>query len=129
MKQCFLLMIVAMTWGCTSPSAAKLVQANNANMAKLKVGMAKEQVLTIMGPAQKTEAHETKTGGSMEFLYYRTEIPRLHILAGWEINEPFGPVNDRHWTPICIVDGKVKGWTRRFYDDTIKIRKEIVPKP
>ena len=77
MKQCLLLMIVAMTWGCTSPSAAKLVQANN-------VGMAKEKVLAIMGPAQKTEAHETKTGGSMEFLFYRTEIPLLHVLAGWK---------------------------------------------
>ena len=116
MKQCLLLMIVAMTWGCTSPSAAKLVQANNANMAKLSVGMAKTQVLEIMSPAGKTEAYETKSGGKMELLFYRTQIDYNFDLQ------------DKHWTPICIIDGNLKGWGNNYYDDVIKIRKEIIKK-
>ena len=87
---------------------------NNANMAKLSVGMAKAQVLEIMGPAGKTEAYETKSGGTMEFLMYKTEV------------QSPATTTDRHWTPICIIDGKVKDWGRNFYDDTIKIRKEII---
>jgi hypothetical protein len=35
-------------------------------------------------------------------------------------------ISDRHWTPVCIIDGKLKGWGRNFYDNTIKIRKEII---
>ena len=50
----------------------------------------------------------------MEFLFYRTQID-------YDFN-----LQDKHWTPICIIDGKLKGWGRNFYDDTIKIRKEII---
>ena len=85
-------------------------------MAKLSVGMTKAQVLETMGQAGKTEGYATKDGGFMEFLFYRTQVANIS-------RENIG---DKHWTPICIIDGKVKGWGRNFYDDTIKIRKEII---
>ena len=60
----------------------------------------------------------------MEFLLYRTE------LAGGELFLDSRKLpEDRHWTPICIIDGKLQGWGRNFYDDTIKIRKEIIKNP
>ena len=116
MKQLLLLVMAVAMVGCASPIFG-IVKNNKANMAKLSVGMSKAQVLETMGPADKTEAYETKTGGTMEFLLYRIEVANL--------DEEY---KDRHWTPLCIIDGKLKGWGRNFYDDTIKIRKEIIKK-
>jgi len=93
------------------PPPGEDADVNNANMAKLSVGMTKVQVLEIMGPAAKTEAYETKSGGILEFLMYANR---------------YYPSRDSEWTPICLIDGKVKGWGRNFFDDTIKIRKEII---
>ena len=94
-------------------------EENKANLAKLSLGMTKSQVLGIMGPAGNTEAYTTKNGGSMEFLIYRT-------VATYKRDRE---TSSKYWTPICIIDGKVKGWGRNFYDDTIKIRKEIIKNP
>ena len=112
MKQILVMMMMAVLAGCTAPIIGT-VKNNNANMAKLSVGMTKAQVVETMGPAGQTAAYETKSGGVMEFLFYRTQID-------YDFN-----LQDKHWTPICILDGKLKGWGRNFYDDTIKIRKEI----
>ena len=101
-----------------------IVKNNNANMAALTVGMTKAQALETMGPAAKMEVHKTKSGGGMEFLFYRTEAAKPDYLLQGE----WGNVTDRHWTPICIIDGKLEGWGRNFYDDTIEIRKEVIKK-
>ena len=115
MKKLLILMMALVMTGCTAPVLG-LVKKNNANMAKLKTGMATEQVIEVMGPADKTEAYEVKSGGTMMFLFYRTQID-------YNFN-----LQDKHWTPVCIVDGKLKGWGRNYYDDIIKIRKEIIRK-
>ena len=118
-------MIVAVVMvGCGTASIRGIVKNNNANMARLNVGMTKAQVLEVMGPVGKTEAYETKTGGTLEFLMYRTKVAHADS-DGWDEEL----ATDKHWTPVCIIDGKVKGWGRNFYDDTIKIRKEIIRKP
>ena len=116
-------MIVAVVLvGCGStPKIFGIVKTNNANMAKLSVGMTKAQVLEVMGPVGKTEAYETKTGGTLEFLMYRSSVANGSY-DEWDEEQ----ATDKHWTPICIIDGKLKGWGRNFYDDTIKIRKEII---
>jgi hypothetical protein len=111
-----LIMAVAMV-GCSA--IVGKVRDNNANIAKLSIGMTKTQVLEVMGAAEKSEAYETKTNGVLEFLFYRTEAANPDHLGRGE----FGTVTDQHWTPICLIDGKLKGWGRNFYDDTIKIRK------
>ena len=113
MKQILVIMAAVVLVGCTAPIIGT-VKNNNANIAKLSVGMTKAQVVETMGPAGQTEAYETKGGGVMEFLFYRTQID-------YNFN-----LQDKHWTPICIIDGKLNGWGRNFYDDTIKIRKEII---
>ena len=129
-KQILLLIAVVALVGCGATGAtgiSRKVSLNNANMARLSIGMKKAEVLAIMGLAGRTEAYQSKTGGGgshHEFLFYRTEVTRVHPIGGEEL----GTVTDRHWTPVCIIDGKVKGWGRNFYDDTIKIRKEIIRK-
>jgi len=120
MKKILLILMAVALVGCGAISG--IVRNNNSNMAKLNVGMTKAQVLEIMGPAGKTEGYATKSGGFMEYLMYRTEVA-----YGSEFRGP--QITDRHWTPICIIDGKLKGWGRNFYDDTIKIRKEIIRSP
>ena len=116
MKKLFLLVLLATLTGCEIVPDFT-VGRNNRNMTKLTVGMTKDQVLEVMGPAGKVEAYTTKSGGVIEFLMYRTLV---------DAASRFEVIQDRHWTPICIVDGKVEGWGQNFYDDTIKIRKEII---
>jgi hypothetical protein len=93
------------------------VDKNNASMANLSIGMTKVEVIGIMGPAGKTEGYSTKSGGFMEFLFYRSAVQHI---------DEVGPIGDSHWTPVCLIDGKVTGWGRNFYDDTIKISKEVI---
>ena len=112
----YLWLIAVVAVGCSSIEMR--VDKNNANMANLSIGMTKAQVIEVMGPAGKTEGYATKSGGFMEFLFYRSAVY-------WKQFES-GPMGDKHWTPVCLIDGKVKGWGRNFYDDTIKIRKELI---
>ena len=112
MKQLLLMIVAVVMVGCVGVSPE---QATVANLAKLNLGMDKTQVLTIMGSPAKLEAYETKSGGTMEFLLYQTEWTEIHTRR-----------KDSDFTPLCFIDGKLKGWGRNFYDDTIKIRKEII---
>jgi len=107
----YLWLIAVVAVGCSSIEMR--VDKNNANMANLSIGMTKAQVIEVMGPAGKTEGYATKSGGFMEFMFY---------LSMWNGTG----VGDQQWTPVCLIDGKVKGWGRNFYDDTIKIRKELI---
>ena len=70
---------------------------NRSSLNKLEVGMSREQVLAIMGDPYKREAV-----GRNEFLLYRTET--------------YGN-DDSTYTPIVLVNGRVTGWGRNFYDD------------
>ncbi len=112
MQKLLLLVMAVLLVGCAAtPGYDNL--ANNANTAKLSIGMTKAQVLDIMGPAATNESYKTKSGGVMEFLMYANTWPAER---------------DSDFIPICIIDGKLEGWGRNFYDDTIKIRKEIIRK-
>ena len=102
--------------GCVTAWETR-IKENRANMLSLKIGMTKGEVVSLMGSPHKNEAYETKTGGVMEYLMYITSADLSH--SDWR---------DSELTPLCIIDGKLKGWGRNYYDDTIKIRKEIIRK-
>jgi outer membrane protein assembly factor BamE (lipoprotein component of BamABCDE complex) len=62
---------------------------------KVQIGMSRDEVVALMGQPQKRETY-----GKTEFLIYQT-------------NEP------GNFTPIGIVDGKVVGWGRNYYDNAV----------
>jgi hypothetical protein len=68
---------------------------------KVQVGMPRDEVLAVMGQPEKREAY-----GNTEFLIYRMD---------WR-----GGTEKDNFTPIAIVDGRVTGWGRNFYDTTMR---------
>jgi hypothetical protein len=99
LSQVFILFAVALaTTGCGVLNAIQ-ARSNNANLMKLEVGMSRNQVLQLMGQPDKREAY-----GNSEFLIYRTPSD--------------------FFTPIAIVDGKVVGWGRNYYDNAIRSKIE-----
>lgn len=81
--------------------------SNRSALNKLAVGMTRAEVVAIMGDPHKREAD-----GRAEFLVYRTETYDH---------------GDSSFTPIVLIDGKVTGWGRNFYDNVR--RSEITVKP
>jgi outer membrane protein assembly factor BamE (lipoprotein component of BamABCDE complex) len=97
MLRVFALMASLLFAGC----GAYITSINNSNInTVLKVGMTRDEVIAIMGTPQKREAY-----GRTEFLIYRTSL---------NTNDP------NSFTPIAIVDGRVIGWGRNFYDNAVK---------
>ncbi len=95
--------------GCTSgPMAYRMVNKDNTNIRNLgetKIGMTKAEVLTLMGPADKSETFERK-GVAVEILYYLTSGSYSQ---------------DRGWqnigsTPVVLEAGILKGWGK-YYDE------------
>jgi hypothetical protein len=72
-----------------------------ANLGDVKPGMAREEVLAMIGPAQREERY-----GSIEFLIYSTDGTSTIALL--------------NFTPIAIVDGRVTGTGRQLYDAVVQ---------
>jgi outer membrane protein assembly factor BamE (lipoprotein component of BamABCDE complex) len=72
---------------------------------KLQVGMSRIEVMAIMGQPQRREAYE-----KVEFLIYRTD---------WA-----GTTESQNFTPVAIVNDKVVGWGRNYYDQTTRSKIE-----
>lgn len=84
-------------------------RATNEKLMQLSVGMSREQVLATMGNPFRREVDE-----NTEFLIYVTD--------NWAGSEA------GRFTPICIKEGKVTGWGRSYYDNSLKIKSEITVK-
>jgi len=78
---------------------------NSFNTLRLQVGMTRDEVITTMGKPPIREAY-----GKTEFLIYRTDFPVNNGKADF--------------TPVAVVNGKVAGWGREFYDETRRKRVE-----
>ena len=79
-------------------------QVNQRSLMNVQVGMTRDEVISIMGLPQKREAY-----GRTEFLIYRTGLD--------------GSEQER-FTPVAIVDGKVTGWGRNYYDNALRSKIE-----
>ena len=143
MKAFLLLAMAVVLGGCASSGGSeaevsRFTILNSSNLFNLEIGMTKDEVKKAMsngftksrfptyyserpneviGLPRKREAYEASDGGTLEFWFYYTQIDRNRH-----------GISDKNFTPLCFTDGKLKGWGRNFYDDTIKIRKEVIKK-
>jgi hypothetical protein len=81
-----------------------VMQSNKSHLMNIQVGMSREELLAIMGTPGKREAY-----GRTEFLMYKTDV---------------GNSDQEIYTPIALVDGKVAGWGRNYYDNAIRTKIE-----
>ena len=88
---------------------------NRANLIKLNIGQTKDQVLTTMGQPYKTEMYSNK-GESLEFWLYLTEGVSAHSPKR---------LTDSNFTPLAFENGILKGWGRNYYDNQLRIKKDI----
>lgn len=96
--------------GCAGYGA--IAEKNNSNLLKLDIGETKSRVLEIMGNPHKNEKYQIENR-NYDVWFYRTA------------HTPDYSETDDEFTPVVIIDGKVAGWGRNFYDNTIKIKQEI----
>jgi hypothetical protein len=109
-----LLILISMI-GCAGSPVRRSREAarNRSNLVNLKIGMAKNQVVELMGAPSKTEAYEIQ-GKTLEFWLYLTEYT-------W--TEFTGAKAD--YTPLAFEGDIVKGWGRNYYDQALRIKQEI----
>ncbi|MCE9678146.1 DUF3192 domain-containing protein [Shewanella sp. AS1] len=81
----------------------KVQDKNRANLAKLTLGMSRDQVMTLMGTADFNEAYkqEDKT---VVVLYYRTQRVKGD-----------GTTTKDECTPVVLVDDALSGWGEKAY--------------
>ena len=94
MKTLGILVMILLAGGCASIER----NTNRDNLAKLRVGLTKEQVQGIMGEPQGTEA-----AGRKEIWLYPT--------GGRRMNRGFDKPT---YTPLLFDDGILAGWGDRF---------------
>jgi len=89
-------------------------EQNRKNLLKLNIGATKQHVLDLMGPPYRTEMYVIQ-GNPIEFWFYLTEGKSIHD----------GRLTDSHFTPLAFENGVLKGWGRNYYDNTLRIEKDI----
>lgn len=115
-KVIFTLICVAFISACAGSPVQTRQEAeiNRKAMFNLNIGMTKDNVLNIMGQPRKSEVY-SKNGKSIEFWLYMTE----------GVTTDDRRLRDSNFTPIAFENGRVTGWGRNFYDETIKYEHKI----
>ena len=99
---------------------------NRSSLLQLELDMTKAQVLRVMGNEEvrisrgidggkrvipnpfKSEMFRTDSAGTIEVLYYYTDLQKQD-----------GAITDDELTPIIFEKGRVAGWGRSFFDQTL----------
>ncbi|PMG42201.1 hypothetical protein BCU91_08795 [Shewanella sp. 10N.286.52.B9] len=89
----------------------KQQQTNRNNLAKLSIGMAKDQVTILMGTADFSEAYVTQADAQspkkeVQVFFYRTQ---------WSKGD--GKTTKSECTPVVISDNKLVGWGETAYQN------------
>lgn len=90
-------------------------QHNSDEMLKLNIGDSKKKVLSILGNPHRNEKYLIENN-QYDIWYYRTSY------------NADGKETDDEFTPIVIIDDKLAGWGRNYYDNSIKIKIEQLNK-
>ena len=109
------LILAAFLAGCATQTEWE-AEKNRKVLLHLKIGMTKVEVQNIMGEPRKTEAY-SKDGRNIEFWLYVTE--------GIDYYSYDRTLRDSNFTPLAFEDGKLIGWGRNFYDQTLKYEHKI----
>ncbi|QYJ87275.1 DUF3192 domain-containing protein [Shewanella mesophila] len=86
-----------------SDSWERVQDQNRANLAKLSLGMSRDQVTTLMGTADFNEAY-IKQDKEISVLYYRTQRIKGD-----------GTTTKDECTPIVLANNAVVGWGEKAY--------------
>ena len=114
-RKLILIFIISLTFlfiiGCAGNPIRRAGEAarNRSNLAKLNLGMTKDEVVNLMGRPAKTEAYEIQ-GTNLEFSHYRTEY-------NWQL----GTLED---TALVFEGGVLKGWGLGNYNDQTLVKPE-----
>jgi hypothetical protein len=95
---------------CSCASSAIL--KTNANLMKLKTGMAQDEAVTIMGAPTLSERYDAADGNQVSILYYRTERKETTVLSAKD-----------ECTPVVFTNGKLVGWGDRLTAADINLLK------
>ena len=111
--------------GCVSsnPTTTKIRADTREKMLNLSVGMTKQEIYAAMGTETitsvsghvikkpyKTEMYRSSKGNRIEILYYYTELKKSD-----------DAITDDELTPLVLIDGKLDGWGRSYWDSIIQM--------
>jgi hypothetical protein len=91
----------ALQSGCTDPAAIPVANLTQIHPGQIHPGMTRQEVLAAMGPPQRQEIY-----GATEFLIYSADGN----------TDPA----QSNFIPVAIVDGRVTGTGRAFYDAMVQ---------
>ncbi len=104
MKKLIYLIVMAMLMsGCATSTMPWDIDRARNNLMKLELGMSKQEVTSVMGLPYQREAYVTPEG-NVEYLIYLTKYTNK------------GSIPESDTTPICLLNGKITGWGRNFYE-------------
>ena len=103
------LLILSSMIGCADGIMRRGKEAarNLSRLNELKIGMTKNEVVTLMGQPSKTEAYEIQ-GKNLEFWLYLTKYER-----------PYSAPNPEY-TPLAFEGDILIGWGMDYYDQALK---------
>jgi len=114
MKKILLFYLVLLLSGCGTYYDVQS-STNSTKLLSSKIGDSRDTLNLKMGPPRKNEQY-LSDGKVTEIWFYRC----AHTGDGIETDDEF--------TPVVMVDDKVIGWGRGFYDNSIKIKSDITIK-
>ena len=91
-------------------STGHVAKENNTKIMGLQLGVPRDTAIATLGAPEKREAYQTQNG-EIEFLFYRTKA--------WDGQGAMA--SDDQFTPVAFRGGKLVGWGRNYYEQTIKI--------
>ncbi len=106
----FMLIVAVMAAGC-SVNPFKTARVNVENSKKLRIGMTKSEVLTIMGRPAENEA------------FHRPDVWFYYFNMNWGD----GFVTEDECFPLVFEDGKLAGWGNAYYTRIRLEKKNQVP--
>jgi len=102
------LLIIGCTSGLTAYRMVNKDNTNIKNLEKSRIGMTKTEVLTLMGPADKSERFKRR-GVDVEILYYLTS-GSYSAGMGWQ---------NMGSTPVVFEAGILKGWAKYYAEQRL----------